>query len=297
MTNATDLMVPTDPLLSVGAPERVNYATGVLLQAEDFRDEQTYHRGRLAAALSHLIGHGTLAGLAVHSPPPEDNDLHLRVDGGIAIDRYGRLIEVGEAWCTRLALWMAAQDTGPLRAAIQRDDDPQAKLPVVVVADLFLSLADCGRGKTPSFAQGPFDALDALVPARLSEQPRFELVLRAEDGAIPKPKNNWPAANASDDKKLAAVLGSYGLRKGEGINGGLAGFTEHVDGHDPAAVLLARIQIPVTLAADADSKVRPKLDLGKRTRVDNSIRPFIFLPGKWLGAAPRDLDLIEGNPA
>ena len=44
------------------APERVNYATGVLLQAEDFRDEQTYHRGRLATALRHLVGFGTRRG-------------------------------------------------------------------------------------------------------------------------------------------------------------------------------------------------------------------------------------------
>lgn len=293
MSNASDLMVPTDPLLTLGAPERVNYATGVLLQAEDFRDEQTYHRGRLATALSHLIGHGTLAGLAVRAPEPEDNELHLRVEAGIAIDRHGRLIEVGEPWCTRLALWMAAQETQALRAAIHRDDG--ADLPVTVVADLFLSLADCARGKTPSFAQGPFDALDALVPARLSETPSFELVLRAEDppNPVPTPENHWPAASASDDDKLAAVLGSYGLRRGEGVGGGLAGFQEHVDGHDPAAVLLARVAIPVKLAVNAAADRRPELDLGKRTRVDNAIRPFIYLPGKWLGTAPDPANLIE----
>ena len=31
----------TDPLIARPAPERVNYATGVLLDAQDFRDEQT----------------------------------------------------------------------------------------------------------------------------------------------------------------------------------------------------------------------------------------------------------------
>ena len=30
--NASDLLVPADPLLAGGPPERVNYATGVLLQ-------------------------------------------------------------------------------------------------------------------------------------------------------------------------------------------------------------------------------------------------------------------------
>jgi hypothetical protein len=165
--------------------------------------------------------------------------------------------------------------------------------PVAVIADLFLSLADCGRGKTPSFAQGPFDALDALVPARLAEQPSFELVLRAEAAPIPAPANSWPDAGASADARLAAVLGSYRLGHGEGVGGGLAPFAEHVAGHDAGAVLLARIAIPVTLAADAPPSQRPLLDLGQRVQVDNRVRPFIYLPGKWLGAEPRAVPITE----
>src|SRR4051812_28042846 len=153
--NASDLLLPADPLLAGSPAERVNYATGVLLQAEDFRDEQTYHRGRLATALAHLFGHGTIAGLRAVAPASEDNELELKVEPGLAIDRYGRLIEVAEPWCIRLARWFAAQDTGALRAAVHRDDGNP--VPAGVVTDLFLSLADCGRGKTPSFAQGPFD--------------------------------------------------------------------------------------------------------------------------------------------
>jgi hypothetical protein len=281
--NASDLLVPADPLLAGGTPERVNYATGVLLQAEDFRDEQTYHRARLATALSYLLGHGTLAGLEVVAPAEEDNDLHLRVEAGLAIDRHGRLIEVSEPWCTRLALWFAAQETGALRAAVHRS--PGDPVPVSVVADLFLSLADCGRRKTPSFAQGPFDALDALVPARLAEEPSFELVLRAET-APPKPRNVWPDASASEADQRAAVLGAYRPKTGEGADTKLAPLVEHVDKHDFGAVLLARIAIPVTLAANAAADKRPVLDLGKRVQADNAIRPFIFLPGKWLGAQP-----------
>jgi len=286
--NVADLLVPTDPLLAGGPPERVNYATGVLLQAEDFRDEQTYHRARLATALAYLLGHGTLAGLAVRAPKAEDNELELRVEAGLAIDRHGRLIEVTEPWCTRLARWFAAQETAALRAAVRR-----TPAPVAVVADLFLSLADCGRGKTPSFAQGPFDALDALVPARLAEQPGFELVLRAEAPPIPAPANHWPDASASAEARLAAVLGSYRLGHGEGVGGDLAPFAEHVTGRDPAAVLLARIAIPVTLAADSPPERRPVLDLGRRVQVDNRVRPFIYLPGKWLGAEPRAVPTNE----
>jgi hypothetical protein len=35
------------------------------------------------------------------------------------------------------------------------------------------------------------------------------------------------------------------------------------------------------------------LELAERARVDNGIRPFIFLPGKWLGRSPADVPLVE----
>ena len=277
-TNAADLLLPADPLVAGALPERVNYATGVLLQAEDFRDEQTYHRARLATALSNLVGHGTVAGLRVVGPADEDNELELRVQPGLAIDRYGRAIEVMEPWCIRLARWFAAQETPLLRAAVHR-----TPAPVGVVADLFLSVADCGRRKTPSFAQGPFDALDALVPARLAEEPSFELVLRPESDP-PVPHNDWPTSPSAGDR-LEAVLGSYRPRPAD-RDGGLPLLVEQVDGHDRSAVLMARITIPVTLAANSASDKRPELDLTKKVVADNAIRPIIFLPGKWLGSEP-----------
>ena len=74
-----DPFAPIDPLEAAPPAERVNYATGVLLDAEDFRDEQTYHRGRLATALRHLAGFGTVAGLRVLPPEAADVELELGV--------------------------------------------------------------------------------------------------------------------------------------------------------------------------------------------------------------------------
>ncbi len=293
MATAPASILP-DPLAASGLqPERVNYATGVLLQAEDFLDEQTYHRGRLAMALRHLVGFGTVAGLAVRAPADKDAELEIHVDPGVALDRLGRIIEIGEPYCIRLARWFAAQDTGDLRAAVQRK--PRTPLDVAVVADIFLSAADCGRGNTPSFASGPFDALDALVPARLAEQPQLNLVLRAEGGPadIPTPKNFWPAPDAKPADKLAAVLGSFDTGLSGGVDDGPQPLQEHVEGNDLTALYLARIAIPVTFAADAPAGTRPVLDLTQRTRVDNGARPFIYLPGKWLGGAPAAAALVE----
>jgi hypothetical protein len=105
-----DPFAPTDPLEARPAPERVNYATGMMLQADDFAAEQTYHRSRLAQLSRYLLGHGTLAGLRVVRPGPNDNLLELRVEPGLAIDRHGRLIEIPAAQCIRLARWFEAQD-------------------------------------------------------------------------------------------------------------------------------------------------------------------------------------------
>ncbi|MES2034790.1 MAG: hypothetical protein V4466_11480 [Pseudomonadota bacterium] len=287
-----DPLAPADPLEIATPPERVNYALGVLLDAQDFKDEQTYHRGRLAAALKHLMGFGTVAGLRVGPPTATDPDMELRVDPGLAIDRHGRLVQVTEPQCIRLARWFAAQSTGDLRAAIQRT--PRVGVDVAVVFDVFLSADACARGKTPAFANGPFDALDAVVPSRLADASRLTLVPRKEGppDPIPAPENFWPAPDASRDDLLKAVLGSWESAPAT-ADESLEGMQEHVEGFDASAVLLARVAIPVTFAKDAAEGVRPQLKLTERVTVDNSLRPFIVLPGKWLGRAYPDRDLIE----
>jgi len=266
-----DPLASADPLEALPPPERVNYATGVLLDAEDFRAEQTYHRGRLAAALRALSGFGTIGGLRVRAPAAGDGELQLRVDPGLAIDPLGRLVELRVPQCIRLARWFAAQPDGALANAVQRAPSP------AVLVDVFLEARDCARGKTPAFATGPFDALDAVVPARLAETGELSLVPRVGAGAPPAPQNFWPDASAGREARLQAVLDGWSA--GADSDGPIS-LPEHVEGQDPASVFLARVRIPVSLPAGA---ARPALDLTARVSSDNSTRPFIFLPGKWLG--------------
>jgi len=82
--------------LSDGAalrPDRPNYATGMLLDAEDFKAEQLYHRSRLAEALFYLGGNGTLAGLRVEWQKPAadvalgpEQEGEVKVQPGLALD-------------------------------------------------------------------------------------------------------------------------------------------------------------------------------------------------------------------
>jgi hypothetical protein len=286
--------VLTDPLEAMPPPERVNYATGVLLAAEDFRDEQTYHRARLARLLSALAGFGTLAGLRVTPPPADDPELELQVAPGLAIDRFGRLVEITEPYCIRIARWFADLSTIALRSAVHRA--PRVSVPVAVVADVFVTALSCARAKTAAFATGPFDALDAVVPARLAEAAQLELVPRAEGDPdpIPSPQNFWPAADASAEAKLQAVLDTWEIgTAATAADGSLDPLNEQVVGQNTSAVLLARVTVPVILAEDAAPEVRPQLDMTRRVAVDNRLRPFVFLPGKWLGRAFTAQPLVQ----
>ncbi len=275
-----DPLVPADPLDAAPAAERVNYETGILLDAADFRDEQTYHRGRLAAALRALHGFGTLAGLRVRAPEEGDGELEIRVEPGLALDRAGRLMELPAPWRLRLARWFDGQETAALRSILH-----SAPLDPCVVVDVFISARTCATGLTPSFATGPFEGRDATAPARLAETPRLTVVPRAEADPIPSPQTFWPAPGATAEEQLQAVLAAW---TPPGVPEPLA---EHVLGEDPTAALLARVAIPVTVGPEPGA--RPQLDLTLRTQVDNSLRPFIALAGRWQGAGLDASALIE----
>lgn len=266
-----------DPLPGALRPDRPYYDTGVLLNREDFTDEQTYHRARLARALGYQGGSGTLAGLkAAIAGAGNGEVLELRVGGGLAVDRRGRLIEVPRPWCLRLAPWLRSKTSDALRDAHGAQG---------VVADLYLRFVAAGRGRTPAFAQGAFDATDALVPARVRDAFKFELVLRPEakdDPAAPEhlPRQRFAALAAMPAaERLGAVRASlldawdHRLARPDGET--LAPLQEHAVGVDPSAVWLARLRLPTT-GADPDGRPQPDYGALDDDRIDNEARAFVL---------------------
>ena len=276
-----------DPLYAVPAAQRPAYATGMLLDAQDFSDEQTYHRGRLARALASLGGSGTLAGLAVQyvaqgATQPEE----VAVQPGLAIDRLGRLVELPRSACLRLANWYAATlaaDAGDTlttstyanlaRFVSQRATDDALALPTrAVVADVFIRFGACAVGLTPSFAAGPFDALNAVSTSRLSDA--YELLLVARTGlsdtydglpippADPSLGDDTATQAARRDAMQDAVLAPY--------TGALplAPAPEQPPELDPSAVFLARVFLPVDGSTPPVRTADPPV-------VDNYARNFV----------------------
>ncbi len=260
-------------------PDRVHYATGVLLDAGDFYAEQNYHRGRLATALLYLMGSGTVAGLKVEWEDslepggefPDGRDERLVVHPGIAIDRLGRIIEVPRAWCIRLDGWYNAQDADELQQGFK--PPPLGS----VVVDVFVRFVACERGKTPAFASGPFDALDAVQPSRLRDAHHMSLVIR-KDSNPPTPHNRWTGlpADATATEMHEAILNPLTSEQTKrDSNGELTPLREHVDGQDVTDLFLARVTIPAESSADG---LRPTRTEESNVIVDNQKRAFVYNP-------------------
>jgi hypothetical protein len=241
-----------DSFQNRGPVERVNYATGMMLSADDFRAEQSYHRNRLAQVLRIALGKGTLAGLAVESAqgrpnPIKDADSYtVFVRPGLAIDGLGQLIEVTRDYSISLKRWV--ESNAALVSANVNGDN--------LVIDVMLSARDIGRAKTPSFADGPLDALDSITASRLEDGFLLELVPQKSD-----PQPAVPAA--APPKPLDQVLKGWNTITASTLVAN-------------QKILLARIHsCKVTLVGSVFT-VQPAQNLV----ADNDIRPFIFLAGR-----------------
>ena len=292
MTYPTANREPLDPLMPKPddgdgiQPDRLFYATGVLLDAQDFQTEQLYHRSRLAQVLRYLGGSGTVAGLEVvwkrrvepgQTDPsesggavyPNGRDEEIRVQPGLAIDRLGRLIEVTRSYCIRLDRWFLQN-----RASLLVQDSPYSGL----VVDVFLRFVVRERGRTPAVAAGPFDALDAVTPSRLRDGSELHLVARSEPAdQLPTklPRDPWGSISTLPVADRAAALHRLMFDAWQGTQarsgGDLNPSPEHRPNQPTTDLFLARVILPATLADDgvirtADATVT----------VENQHRQFIY---------------------
>ncbi len=269
-------------------PDRVNYATGLLLGAEDFRAEQDYHRSRLARALAYAMGHGTLAGLeAIHEPEQSADETspvraeRLLVAPGVAIDRLGRLIEVVKPRCLRLGEWYEAQSPQVLRQAWHEADNLWSGAPSGVAVDLFVRFVVCERGKTPAFACSAFDTFDSVTAARLRDGFELELILRQETNP-PVPQPQWPDLGGNAANLREAIYDAW--REGSAFSSlqGLDPLPEHVPGQDTSSLFLARVLLP---ADQAPAGQRPERRTTETVEVRNDLRPFVVTANalaRWL---------------
>ena len=273
-----------DILPNTHQPDRVHYETGVLLNDDDFLAEQTYHRGRLARALTYVGGSGTLAGLyvkeGISSYANEAGDIEsqqsLTIEPGLAIDPIGRMIEVPRPACLRLETWYEQQKAADLVNAWHPAgeawlaDGTEAESPSGIVMDLMLEFVPCERGKTPAFAEGPFDSIDAVTIARIRDYFKAHLIIRERGLAAPIPDNPWPDFADIDENERNkefrdAIFDAW-----------------QTQAPDNPFVYLATVVIE-TLAPAGDSV--PPRQAGNPIAINNRFRPFIYTANalaRWL---------------
>ena len=282
-------------------PDRVAYAQGVMLDADDFHAEQGYHRGRLARALKYVVGYGTVAGLGVsHRAESGDDPEQIRVAPGMALDRLGRIIEVPRLACIRLQRWWDALVTNPdgtpnfTGRDVLRQGwyDAVGGRPSGVLADIFIRFTICERGLTPAFATGPYDALDAVQPSRLRDGYELSFIVRDDDPGEPiNPYTQYDAVIAGGNvasRAIDAIIGSW--QDGTDTTPGWDRESDryqplpiHHSDADPTSVLVARVLIPADNAVDADSAPTRRAE---PPEIYNAIRHIVMAPGlfqRWPG--------------
>lgn len=279
-----------DRLTERRQPDRVHYATGVLLNAADFSDEQNYHRGRLARALAYVAGRGTVAGLrVVHEAAVEADDdagtpareERLLIEPGLAIDRVGRMIEIAAPLCIRLDRWYRGEPAADVNDAFHGDPDNG------VIADLFVRFVACERGKRPAFAEGAVASLDAVTASRVRDAAEAELVLRTEPDP-PLPRSPWPDLAALPEAERPArlreaLLDAWRESSDDSSVGDLDLLPEQLPGQDPTSVFLARIVVAAEPPAAGERPVRAA---GSAVTVSNDSREFVYTANalaRWLG--------------
>lgn len=271
-----------DPIIADFSPQRVAYAIGRMLGAEDFQAEQNYHRNRLAR-VTRMLGTGTVFGLNVTcKTDPNADNIEVRVEPGMAIDRAGRLIEVQNAVCIRLKKFLDGQSDSDLSLSLKDAGDKTMQL----VSDVFVRFVECDRGKTPAFADNDYDATDAFTANRTLDGFRMELVLRKDAAKLPvdpwdkvTAKGSVTAATVDSVKTMLLTAKAVDMTEPQ----------EYPEGYDdPTAVFLARVGVA---GKSTGAGKKPALDYSK-INVNNMARLFVYPPS----LLARGIALLAVNP-
>ena len=145
------------------------------------------------------------------------------------------------------------------------------------MVDVFIRFRACERGKTPAFATGPFDSIDAVTAARVRDGYHTELLLRQE--ASPgEPENPWPDFTAFPEtdrpaQLREAIFSAWRETTQDSNLEGLDPLPEHAAGQDTTSLMLGRMIIP---ADEASAGGRPARRIADAIVIRNDLRRFVI---------------------
>lgn len=163
-----------DTVAATPDPTRhVNFALGMILGVEDYRQEFAYHSGRDRWLMRELGGYGTLSGLAVSVEDAGTDGPRLRVTAGTAASPGGQLICVAGDQCALLNAWLNRQEVAVTVAQIDAGQNPAND----AVLKLWLTLCydSCAIAPVPIPGQPCRSEDDLMAPSRVADDYRLSL--------------------------------------------------------------------------------------------------------------------------
>jgi hypothetical protein len=167
----------------VDATQHVNFAKGMVLGVDDFRQEFAYLSGRDQWLVRDAIGYGTVSGLRVFF----DNDgalgPRLHVTAGSAFVPSGKQVCVGADQCAVINKWLAKPDNAAIVAQLLNGGSPVVSPPLSPPAvtsgtiSLFLTLCyhDCLTRPVPVPGEPCRSQDELMADSRVADDYRLEL--------------------------------------------------------------------------------------------------------------------------
>ena len=225
------VFAPSHELSELDPIKRVRYSLGMIVGDDELRQDQRYLMARDDRHQRALHGWGVVSGLELVL----EDDGHLEVHPGAAIDGTGRWIGIDVTQCADLLPWLTS-----------RIDDLPPR-PETVTVWVLLCYDECAADPIP-VPSGPCRTLDASVqPSRVKDSFRLELTLDEPPvrGDLAEfPEAAVMAALLEEDATLEdkrAALSEFVTSRGDPD-----GFANRwLDPLDPGCVVLGRVEVPL----------------------------------------------------
>jgi len=167
----------------VDATQHVNFAKGMVLGVDDFRQEFAYLSGRDQWLVRDAIGYGTLSGLRVYFENDGVQGPRLHVTAGSAFVPSGKQVCVGADQCAVINKWLAKPENAAIVSRLLNGGSPVLSPPLSPPAvtsgtiSLFLTLCyqDCLTRPVPVPGEPCRSQDELMADSRVADDYRLEL--------------------------------------------------------------------------------------------------------------------------
>jgi hypothetical protein len=163
--------------------QHVNFAKGMVLGVDDFRQEFAYLSGRGQWLARDAIGYGTVSGLRVHVDDAGADGPRLHVSAGSALVPSGKHVCVGADQCAVINKWLAKPEGASIVSQLLGVASPPSSPPLSPpgstsgTISVFLTLCydDCTTRPVPVPGEPCRSDDELMVDSRVADDFRLEL--------------------------------------------------------------------------------------------------------------------------